>query len=65
MIQRIWEDTLGKIHTQDDWREGTNDDIPFEFKYPDNPTTAKMEIGFSPLDLLAFLGYSYELLEAF
>ena len=51
--------------SQDDSREGTKDDIPFEFKHPDNPTATEMDIGFFPLDLLAFLGYSYELLEVF
>ena len=38
MIYRIWEETLGKIQAQDDAREGTTDDIPFEFEDPDNPS---------------------------
>ena len=38
MIDRIWEETLGKIQTQDDAREGTKDDIPFAFEDPDNLT---------------------------
>ena len=63
MIDRIWEETLGKIQTQDDAREWTIDDIPFEFEDPDNSTATKMEIGFAPLQLLAFPGYSYELPE--
>ena len=37
MIDRIWEETLGRSQTQDDSREGTKDDIPFEFEDPDNP----------------------------
>ena len=63
MIERIWEETIGKIQTRDDSREGTKDDIPFEFEDPDNPTTIEMEIGFTPHDLLAFPGYSDELPE--
>ena len=40
MINKIWEETLGKIQAQDDAREGTKDDITFEFEDPDNLTTA-------------------------
>ena len=65
MIDRIWEETLGKIQTQDDAREGTTYDIPFEFKDPDNLTATEMEIGFTPLDLSSFPGYSHELPKAF
>ena len=65
MIDRIWEETSGKGQTQDDAREGTTYDIPFEFEDPDNLTATKMEIGFAPLDLSAFLGYSDELQKAF
>ena len=54
MIDIIWEETLKKIQTQDDSREGTKDDIPFEFEDLDNSTATKMEIGFAPLDLSAF-----------
>ena len=38
MIDRIWEETLGRSQTQDDSREGTKYDIPFEFENPDNLT---------------------------
>ena len=38
MIDIIWEETLGEIQTHDDAREGTKNDIPFEFEYPDNLT---------------------------
>ena len=38
MIDRIWEETLGKIQTQDDARKGTKDNISFEFEDPDNST---------------------------
>ena len=65
MIGRIWEETLEKIQIHDDAREGTTYDIPFEFEDPDNLTATKMEIGFAPLDLSAFLGYSDELQKAF
>ena len=65
MIDRIWEETLGKGQTQDDAREGTTYDIPFEFEDPDNPTTTEMEIGFALLDLSTFPGYSDELPEVF
>ena len=37
MIDRIWEETLGKSEDQDDAREGTTDDIPFKFEDLDNP----------------------------
>ena len=65
MVRRIWEETLGKIHTKNYIREGTTDDIPFEFQDPDNPTITKMEIGFAPLDISTFRGYSNELPEVF
>ena len=64
MIDKIWEETLGKIQTQDDTREGTTDGIPFEFEDPDNSTATEIEIGFALLDLSSFLGYSDELPEA-
>ena len=38
MIDRMWEESLGKIQTQDDARKGTKDDIPFEFEDPDSRT---------------------------
>ena len=65
MIDKIWEETLGKIQTQGNAREGTTDDIPFEFEDSDNATATNMEIGFAPLDLSAFPGYSNELPETF
>ena len=65
MIDGIWEETLGNNQIQDDSREGTKDDIPFEFKNLDNPTTTKMEIGFTPLDLPSFTRYSDEFPEVF
>ena len=65
MIDRIWEETLGKIHAQDDGREGTTMDIPFKFEDPDNLTPTEMEIGFAPLDLSFFPCYLDELLEVF
>ena len=65
MINRIWEEKLGSNQTQVDSSNGIKDDIPFESKDPDNPTTTKMEIGFAPLDLSAFLGNLDELPEAF
>ena len=65
MIDSIWEETLGNTQTQDDSREGIKDDIPFEFKDPDNSDATEMEIGFNPLDLSNFPGYSDELPEAF
>ena len=61
MIDRIWEETLGSSQTKDDSSNGIKDDIPFEFKDPDNPTTTKMEIGFAPLDLSGFPRYSEDL----
>ena len=36
MIDKIWEETMEKIRRQDDSREGTKDDILFEFEDPDN-----------------------------
>ena len=39
MIDRIWEEAVGKIYTQDDVREGNIDDIPFKFEDTDNPNT--------------------------
>ena len=65
MIDIIWEETLGKIQTGENEREGTKYDIPFEFEDPNNLTTTTMEISFTPLYLSAFLGYSDELLEVF
>ena len=65
MINRIWEETMGKSQAQDDARIGTIDDIPFEFEDPDNPAAMEMEIGFTPLDLSAFPGYSDELPKVF
>ena len=66
MINRIQEETLGKIQTQDDAREGTEDDISFEFEDPGgNLTTIEIEFGFTLLDLSAFPRYSYELHEVF
>ena len=38
MIDRIWKENLGKRHAQDDAREGTTYDIPFEFECLDNLT---------------------------
>ena len=61
MIDSIWEETLGSNQTQGDSSEGIKDDIAFEFKDPNNPTTTEMEIGFAPLDLSSFPGYSDEL----
>ena len=61
MIDHMWEETLGNSKTQDGSSEGIEDDIPFEFKDPDNPTTTKMEISFTPLDLSYFPRYSDEL----
>ena len=63
-IDKIWKETLGSSQTLDDSSKGIKDDIPFEFKDPDNPTATKMEIGFA-LDLSDFPGYSDELPEAF
>ena len=65
MIDRIWKENLGKRHAQDDAREGTTYDIPFEFEDLDNPTAAEKEIGFVPLDLSTFPSYSDELPEVF
>ena len=65
MIDRIWEETLGKIQTQGDAREGTTYDTPFEFEDSQSPTAIEMEIGFTPLDLSAFPGYSDELPQVF
>ena len=52
---------LGSNQTQVDSSNIIKDDIPFEFKDPDNPTTTKMEIGFAPLDLSGFPRYSDDL----
>ena len=65
MINRIWEETLERSQTQENSRKGIKDDIPFEFKDPDNPMAIEIEIGFAPLDLSNFPGYSDELPEAF
>ena len=65
MIDKIQEENLEKIQTQDDAREGTKDDIPFKFENPDNMTTTKIEIGFAPLEISSFPGYSDELPEVF
>ena len=65
MINRIWEENLGRIQIQDDSRERTKDDIRFDFEDVDNPTATEMEIGFGPLNLSSFLGYLDELPEVF
>ena len=39
MIDRIWEEAMGKIYTQDDVREGNRDEIPFKFEDTNNPNT--------------------------
>ena len=65
MINHIWEGTLGNSLKQDASNEEINEDIPFEFKDPDNPTGAEVEIGFAPLNLSNFPGHSNELLEIF
>ena len=65
MIDRIWKETLEKIQTRDDSREGTTNDIPLEFEDIDNLTATKMEIGFAPLDLSTFPSYSDELPKVF
>ena len=39
MIDRIWEEAMGKIYNQDDVREGNIDDIPFKFEDTDNLNT--------------------------
>ena len=65
MIDRIWEESLGKSQTQDDARKETKYDIPFEFEDPDSPTATEMEIGFAPLDLSSFPGYSNKLPKVF
>ena len=54
VINHILEETLGNSLKQDASNEEINEDIPFEFKDPDNPTNAKMEIGFAPLNLSNF-----------
>ena len=51
MINHMWEEKLGNSQTQDGSSEGIKEDIPFEFKDPDNPTVAEMEVYFTPLDL--------------
>ena len=65
MIDKIHEETLGKNQTQVNAREGTKDDIPFEFEGAYNLTDTEMEIGFAPLDPSSFLGYSDELPKVF
>ena len=65
MIDRIWKENLGKRHAQDDAREGTTYDIPFEFEDLDNMIATEIEIGLSPLDLSAFPGSLDELPEVF
>ena len=57
MIDRMWEETMGNNQAQDGSSEGIEDDIPFEFKDPGNPTVAKMEVYFASLDISKFLGY--------
>ena len=54
MIDMMWEETIGSNQTQEDSSKGINDDLPFEFRDPYNPTITKMKIGFSPLDLSDF-----------
>ena len=61
MIDSIWNENLGNVQGQEEVCE----DPPFEFKDPDNSTTIEMKIGFAPLDLSNFLGYSDELPEIF
>ena len=61
VIDHIWIETFGN----DQEHEEVNEDAPFEFKDPDNPTATEMEIGFAPLDLSKFPGYSDELSETF
>ena len=56
---------MGRSYNQYDSREGTKYDIPFKFEDPDNPTATEMEIGFAPLDLLAFPWYSDKLPKVF
>ena len=65
MIDNIWEETLGSSRTWDELSEGIKDDIPFDFKDPDNLTSIEMEIGFTPLDLSYIPGYSDELPDMF
>ena len=38
VIDRIWQETLGSSHTQDDSINGIKDDVPYEFKDPDKAT---------------------------
>ena len=52
---------MGNNHTQDGSSKGIEDDIPIEFKDPDNPTVAKKEIYFVLLDLSQFPSYSNRL----
>ena len=54
---------MGSSQAQDDSSKGFKDDIPFEFKDPDNSTAVEMEIGFAPLDLSDLQEYSNELPE--
>ena len=57
MIDNIWKEKLGSIQTKEDSSKGIKDDIPFEFKDPDNPTVTEMEVYFTLLDLSHFPGY--------
>ena len=54
VINHMWEETLENGLIQDGPSEGIEEDIPFEFKYPDNPTVAKIEEYFASLDLSKF-----------
>ena len=54
----MWKETLRNSEIQDGPSEGIEEDIPFEFKDPDNPTVAEMEVYFALLDLSKFPGYS-------
>ena len=56
---------MGNSLKQDASNEEINKNIPFEFKDPDNPTDAEMEIGFAPLNLSNFPRHSDELPEIF
>ena len=56
---------MGNSLKKDASNEEINEDIPFEFKDPDNSTNAEMEIGFAPLHFSNSLGHSDELPEIF
>ena len=38
VINHMWEETLGNNQKEDGPSKGIEEDIPFEFKDPDNPT---------------------------